>query len=415
MTTDDTITKQPSVYSVDEARDAILSLVNPPTATDTIPVDEAVGRVVANDIVAIHSIPSFRNSAMDGYAIRHEDSKTNNQFKLIGHSLAGHPFTGDLTQQGAVRITTGAFVPPSADTVVMQENTSIKNNNITIDQAPDKYQHIRNPGDDINSGTQLICRYQRLTPAHTGLLAAQGIANVDVYRKPRVGVFSTGDELCTSAESLQSGKIYDSNRASLRSSLLLAGIDAVDLGIAADSIDAMDTVFDRAGEFDFILSSGGVSVGEADFVKSALESNGELFFWKVAMKPGKPMVTGKLNTGAFYFGLPGNPVSSLVTCIQFVIPALRAFSGEPYVAPTRFPATCMNELHKEIGRFEFQRGIVAANDKGALQVETTGLQDSHVLSSLSTANCFICLDADSSGAKAGEEVKITLFDSLPGL
>ncbi len=414
MTSDKTNHNQPSVYSVDEAREAILALVEKPVATESVSVDEAAGRITASDITALHSIPPFRSSAMDGYAIRYGDSTTSPLFRVTGQSLAGHPFKGTLSAGDTVRITTGALVPASADTVVIQENTTVEGDKLTIRHAPGKHQHIRNPGDDIKSGAMLVKQFKRLTPADTGLLAAQGIACIDVYRKPRVGLFSTGDELCTSAESLEPGKIYDSNRASIKSSLRMAGIDCIDLGIVNDSIEAMSQIFRYTNEFDFILSSGGVSVGEADFVKPALESSGELCFWKVAMKPGKPMVTGKLNTGALYFGLPGNPVSSLVTCIQFVIPALRAFSGEPYIAPARLPAVCTDNLVKDPGRFEFQRGILS-DESGSLHVTTTGMQDSHVLSSMSAANCFICLEADSNGVSAGEEVKIILFDSIRGL
>ncbi|OED35349.1 hypothetical protein AB833_30780 [Chromatiales bacterium (ex Bugula neritina AB1)] len=403
------------VYSLDEARDAVLALIPAPVSTESIALENAVNRVLAKDIRAQHQVPPFRNSAMDGYAIRYQDSLNTEQFRLAGKSLAGHPFTGNMPANSAVRITTGAALPADADTVVIQENTIVEDDVISFTQAPKAQQHLRNPGDDIAIGQLLIEKNRRLSPADTGLIAAQGIATVDVFIQPRVAVFSTGDELCNAGTPLKYGQIYDSNRTSIRSLLARAGIETTDLGIISDHPDAMQTIMNRGADFDFILSSGGVSVGEADYVKASLENNGELFFWKVAMKPGKPMVTGKLTGGAFYFGLPGNPVSSMVTCVQFVIPAINAFCGQTYQPPISLSAVAQCNLPKEIGRFEFQRACAFPDEKGKLTVTTTGLQDSHVLSSMTKANCFVCLQADSSGANAGDIVEIILFSSLPGL
>lgn len=415
MKSDKTAPAQASVYSLDQARDAILKLMPEPTATESVELENAISRILATEITAQQQVPPFKNSAMDGYAIRHQDTANTDRFTLAGSSLAGHPFSGAIPANGAVRITTGAAIPDGADTVVIQENAEVANNNVTFTQAPIKQQHIRNAGDDIAIGQQLIAKNKRLSASDTGLIAAQGLKAVDVYIQPKVAVFSTGDELCDAGSSLQYGQIYDSNRTSIRSILKRAGIESTDLGIAADSPDAMQQILDFGADFDFILSSGGVSVGEADFVKSSLEANGELFFWKVAMKPGKPMVTGRLQGGAFYFGLPGNPVSSMVTCVQFVIPAINRFCGLAYKPPMTLQAEALCDLPKEVGRFEFQRACAATDKSGRLTVTSTGMQDSHVLSSMSIANCFACLEADSNGVKAGQTVKIVLFSAITGL
>ena len=411
----DTPATPTTAYTVDQARDAVLAKMLPLRRTESIGLHAALGRVTANDIVATHNIPTFQNSAMDGFAVRYEDTIDRNRFSVAGTSLAGHPFAGEIPHGSVVKITTGAQLPPAADTIIIVENTSAEGDHIIINKAPIKNQYVRNPGDDIKQGEVLVAKQKQLGAADLGLLAAQGIEQLEVFKQPRIGVFSTGDELRQPGQKLGSGQIYDSNRITIQSLLRTAGFDSVDLGIARDNEKDLQNILENSAQCDFILSSGGVSVGEADFVKSVLEANGELFFWKVAMKPGKPMVTGKLHTGATYFGLPGNPVSSMVTCIQFVIPAIQAYSGLDYIPTRMLKARSESMLSKEKGRFEYQRGVASVNQKGELLVSTTGLQDSHVLKSMSDANCFICLDRASTGAAAGTEVDIILFDSLAGL
>ena len=404
-----------SVLTVDEARLAILDLIPQTSRTETIPLTEAVGRIAASDTHAKHDIPPFRNSAMDGYAVLHSDLSNVQRFSIVGSSLAGHPYTSDIATGQAVRITTGAATPGNADAIVIQELVNHDGDTFTTGAQVKSEQYIRNPGDDIQRGQLLLATNTPISAAHTGLLAAQGLSEITVFCLPKVGVFSTGDELCAANDKLGKGQIYDSNRTSIQALLKKAGIDSQDLGICKDDPQDIERVMNAAAEFDFVLSSGGVSVGEADYVKQTLEKNGELFFWKVAMKPGKPLVTGKLKNDAIYFGLPGNPVSSMVTCLQFVIPALAAFSGCSYQTPPVLQAICLSELQKERGRFEFQRGKVEVSSTGELQVSTTGLQDSHVLSSMSHANCFICLDQHATGARTGDKVNIILFSSYPGL
>ena len=409
-----------AVLTIDQARDAILALISTTTVTDNIAITDATGRTIAFDVYATTAIPPFKNSAMDGFAVRYKDmgqeeSCSHQHFKIIGKSLAGHPFNGNVSEGEAVRITTGAALPEGANAIVIQELAAVTKDTFTTKATLRANQYIRNPGDDIKSGQQLIAANTKLTAAHIGLLAAQGISHIDVFALPKVGVFSTGDELCTPSEKLSHGDIFDSNRATIQSVLRNAGIDSIDLGICKDDPKALEKLMKSTGNLDFVLSSGGVSVGEADHIKDVLEANGELLFWKVAMKPGKPLVSGKLSTGAWYFGLPGNPVSSMVTCVQFVIPAIRAFSGLKYRPPLVLRAICLDKLTKEPGRFEFQRGIASVGENGEIKVSATGLQDSHVLSSMSKANCFICLDQFATGADTNEMVAIILFNSLDGL
>jgi molybdopterin molybdotransferase len=403
------------VYSVDEARAAVLEAIPRTTQTERVPVVTSVDRILAEKIIAAHDIPPFRNSAMDGYAIRFSDYQSNVRFEVIGKSLAGHPYNRLLEANTAVKITTGAMVPDNADTIVIQENTTREGDAIKVEQPPTHQAYIRNIGDDISIGTGLITPGTRLTPAHTGLLAAQGMATVDVYRLPRIAVFSTGDELVEPGQHLRDGAIFDSNRTTISALLHKAGFPTVDLGILKDDEQALRSHLAQLDAFDFVISSGGVSVGEADHMKAALEATGSLSFWKVAMKPGKPLVTGRLTGGAHYFGLPGNPVSGMVTCLQFVVPALLSHCGLSYEKPKPFRARCDSTLIKEAGRFEYQRGVYSINKSGNPVVTTTGMQDSHVLHSMSSANCFICLEPSSTGVSQGEDVPIVLFDALLGV
>lgn len=406
---------QPSTYSVDQARDAILEAAPVCTQTDDVTPLNALGRVLASDLFATHEIPSFRNSAMDGYAIRFGDYQPDTPFEVVDKSLAGHPYTGAMPPGSAVKITTGARIPDDADTIIIQENTIVDGHQIHVTRAPEPHEFVRHPGDDITKGKLLIPAGTSLNAAHAGLISAQGLERIEVYRQPVIAVFSTGDELMQPGTRLEPGAIYDSNRTTLRALLKQAGFDSKDLGIVKDNEAEISQLLQQLHDVDFVISSGGVSVGEADHMKAALEATGRLHFWKVAMKPGKPLVTGTLADGAFYFGLPGNPVSSMVTCIQFVIPALYGYSKQPYIRPPVFRAISQSDLSKAPGRFEFQRGRYSIDANGAVCVSTTGMQDSHVLSSMAAANCFICLDEASNGAQKGEYVDVILFDTLPGI
>ena len=400
---------------MDEARSKVLQAVTPCIEKETVNLSHATGRTCAADLLARHDIPHFRNSAMDGYAVRHDAIEVGVAMPVVGVSLAGHPFSTPIENNQAVRITTGAQIPPGADTIVIQENTSSDDTMVTINKQPQRGQHNRHPGDDIKKDQLLVRAGQNICVATVGLLAGQGYQSIDVTRQPRIGLFSTGDELCDAGTDLANGQIYDSNRITLATMLRRAGADVTDLGIVRDNRSSVEQALNHQNQFDFVISSGGVSVGEADFIKSALEDNAELLFWKIAMKPGKPLVSARLKSGAMYFGLPGNPVSSMVTCAYFVIPAIQKFAALPHDPPPRIPATTLDTLAKEAGRFEFQRGIASKADNQGYTVRSTGLQDSHVLSSMSAANCFICLPRESTGVAKGNTVEIILFSSTPGL
>lgn len=404
-----------AALDVQTARAKVLQAITSGNETEVVSIAEAVGRVVADNITAQYDSPPFRNSAMDGYAVSCGDIETGKPIPVAGVSLAGHPYTEPVVRGEAVRITTGAMMPDASDSIVIQENTSAGHNHVTINKLPNAGQHVRHPGDDIKKGQLLVTSGQFVGAATAGLLAAQGYRQITVRRRARIGIFSTGDELCEPGETLAPGQIYDSNRITLNAMLSSAGATVTDLGIVRDTRDAVDRALRQTGDFDFIVSSGGVSVGEADFIKAALTDNAELLFWKIAMKPGKPLVSAQLKSGAMYFGLPGNPVSSMVTCAHFVVPAVRKFSSLPHPLPVQHQATTVDTLRKEVGRFEFQRGYATRQPDNTHSVSSTGLQDSHVLSSMSAANCFICLPRYSSGAIAGSQVDIILFDDISGL
>ena len=266
--------------TVDEARNAILDLVMTTSETETVSVIDCVDRICAEDIFARQQIPQFRNSAMDGYAIRIDDLVSSRSLKVVGKSLAGHPFNGTMAKGTAVEITTGAMIPAEADTIVISENSTLANGQLTLTAEPIRHQHVRNPGDDIASNTKIVSRLQRLNPSDSGLIAAQGIYDVSVTKLPRVGIFSTGDELCEHGETLSDGQIYDSNRVTITSLLKRCGIQVTDLGIVKDDPSQLHQLLNAHDDYDFILSSGGVSVGQADYVKEVVGQNGELVFGK---------------------------------------------------------------------------------------------------------------------------------------
>ena len=295
----------------------------------------------------------------------------------------------------------------AADTVVMQERVEKKDDSIGIDSDNQPGQNVRQAGEDIRLGEIVLERGKLIRPAELGLLASAGIGEVTVYKKLRVAFFSTGDELRPVGSELQKGQIYDSNRYTLYGMLSRLGVEITDLGVIGDERDAIAQVFsDAAARADVVITSGGVSVGEADFVKEILEQQGTVHFWKVAMKPGRPLAFGKIGD-AWFFGLPGNPVSVMVTFYVFVLPALEKMMGIPYREPLTVTATCSSRLRKRAGRIEYQRGILSLEKNGGPQgrsyrVSKTGPQGSGVLRSMSDANCFIILPMESSGVEAGD-------------
>ncbi|TCK18915.1 molybdopterin molybdochelatase [Thiogranum longum] len=403
------------LLSVEQGRQRILDAVPVIADHEQLHLRAALNRVLAEPVVSAIDVPPFANSAMDGYAIRHEDCSTASPctLNIIGTSFAGTPFTGEVKAGQCIRIMTGAVMPDGADTVLMQETVERDGEKIQFDPAGVKAgQHVRYAGEDTRTGQSVLEPGKVLGPAELGLLASVGVGEIRVWRRLRVAFFSTGDELASIGTPLQAGQIYDSNRYALYGLLSNAGIDFHDLGVIPDQREAVRDAFRQAADMaDLVLTSGGVSVGEADFVTETLEELGEINFWRMAMKPGKPLAFGKLDDAVF-FGLPGNPVSAMVTFYQFVLPAIRKMGGIQMREPLVFEARCANPLKKAPGRTEFQRGVLQHSMDGSWQVSTTGLQGSHVLRSMSLANCFILLPAESTGASEGENVLVQPFCDL---
>lgn len=402
------------MLSVDEARQRIMNSIIPIQGVEQLAIRESLGRVLAEDIVSTINVPAYDNSAMDGYAISSDDigQQASKGLTLAGESFAGKPFNGKMNSGEAVRIMTGAMIPQGADTVVMQEQVSRNDNTIIIEGDVHKGDHLRRAGEDMYIGQTVLTPGKLITPAELGLLASMGVAEVAVKRRLRVAFFSTGDELCSLGQVLKEGQIYDSNRYTLYGMLQRFGADIIDMGVVPDSREAIREAFRQAASIaDAILTSGGVSVGEADYVKETLEELGEVNFWRVAMKPGKPLAIGRVEQAAF-FGVPGNPVSAMATFYQFALPALQKQAGMDVPFKLILKARSQCQLKKAVGRLEYQRGILGYDEQGDLVVNSTGVQGSHILTSMSLANCFIILDADTDGVKEGEQVHVQPFAGL---
>jgi len=353
---------------------------------------------------------------MDGYAIHSNDipEKNTASLKNIGTAWAGRPYKGEVKKGECARIMTGAAMPAGTDTVVMQEHVEKLDENILIDSSHLAGQNVRQAGEDIPEGGQVLNKGKLLSPADLGLLASVGISEVEVTKNLRVAFFSTGDELRPVGSQLEVGQIYDSNRYTLHGMLTRLGVEIIDLGVIKDKREAVEQAFlDAADKADVIITSGGVSVGDADFVKETLEKIGEVNFWKVAMKPGRPLAFGKINN-AWFFGLPGNPVSVMVTFYMFVQPALKKLSGSDYQAPLMINAKCQTKLRKRPGRVEYQRGVLtqSKNNPTEYEVIKTGEQGSGILRSMSDANCFIILAMESEGVEVGDNVQVLPFEAI---
>lgn len=404
----------PYSLDVDVALQRILAAMTCIDGTENVPVRGALGRVLAGDVASAIDVPAATNSAMDGYAVAGKEiPKTGTrELDVTGTAWAGRPYQGAVAGGQAVRIMTGAVLPPGADTVIIQERVERTGNRIRIGADTRPGDNVRAAGEDIAAGARVLAAGTRLTPADIGLLASLGIGRVDVHRPVRVAFFSTGDELRSVGEQLGPGDVYDSNRYTLHGMLSRLGADIVDLGVVRDERAALEKAFvDAATGANVVITSGGVSVGEADFVREILQKTGQVEFWKVAMKPGRPLAFGRVRD-AWFFGLPGNPVSVMVTFYQFVQPALRRLMGERTTAPQRFRVRCESRLKKRPGRVEFQRGILEPDANGVLVVRKTGAQGSGILSSMSHGNCFIILPMDSEGVEPGATVDVEPFFGL---
>jgi len=407
----------PNSMPVTKARALIRDFLAPMSATERLHIRSALGRVLAEDIVSPLAVPGHDNSAMDGYAVRFGDldAAAETVLKRVGESFAGKPWPGAIGAGECVRIFTGGVMPQGADSVVMQERTVEDASGVHV--APGAVtkagQNRRFAGEDLKAGQVVFHSGQRIHPAEMGMIASLGIGEISVYRRLRVAFFSTGDELKSVGTPLATGEIYDSNRYTLHGMLTRLGCDAIDMGVVEDVPEKLERAFAAAaGAADVVITSGGVSVGEADYVKQLLDKLGEVLFWKIAMKPGRPLAYGKIG-GAHFFGLPGNPVSVMVTFYQFVRDALLVLQGQRDVAPLpTFKVPLSAPIRKVPGRTEFQRGILTAGAGGGWTVRTTGDQGSGILSSMSQANCFIILGSDTGNVAAGEQVDVQLLEGL---
>jgi len=404
----------PDSMPVTKARELIRQFLTPVSVAERAHVRAALGRVLAADVVSPLDVPAHDNSAMDGYAVRYADLKDDGAtLRVAGTAYAGVPYTGTIGPRECVRIMTGAVVPAGTDTIVMQEHVQAQGDQVAIGKGHRQGQNLRRAGEDLKAGQAALKRGQRLRPAELGLIASLGVAEVSVYRKLRVAFFSTGDELVSIGHPLAAGQIYDSNRYTLYGMLTRLGCEVVDMGVVRDDPELLEQAFrEAAATADVVITSGGVSVGEADFVKDLLNRLGEVVFWKIAMKPGRPLAYGRIGS-AHFFGLPGNPVSVMVTFYEFVREALLKLAGlDPVPALPTFQVPCVSSLKKAPGRTEFQRGILEQDAAGAWTVRVTGEQGSGILRSMSAANCFIVLPEAQGNVAAGTLVAVQVLEGI---
>lgn len=392
-----------------DARRRIDERITPISATERLPLPQALHRVLAHSVAADVNVPSADNSSMDGYGYAADDmAGPGTRLRIAGQSLAGHPFTGRIGAGECVRIMTGAVVPEGVDTVVMQENTTADDEQaVIIDKPATLGDNIRPAGEDIARGDCVLAAGHLLRPADIALLASVGAAEVEVFRRLRVAFFSTGDELRPIDGPLAPGEIYDSNRYGLAAQIESLGMEGVDLGAVEDSPAALAAAFDKAAGCDALITSGGVSVGDADHVVDVLRGKGAIDFWRVAIKPGKPLAFGTIGETRF-FGLPGNPVSTAVTFIQLVRPALVRLAGGRAAAPIRFTLKTATDLSKRPGRENFLRAQLDF-EADPPQVVAIDHQGSGVMRSMSRADAFIVLPAESADVPAGTPVTVEPF------
>jgi len=407
----------PDSMPVERARELIRTFLVPVTATERIHIRASLGRILAIDVRSPVAVPAHDNSAMDGYAVRFGDLTPDRETVLarVGESFAGKPSSAVVGAGQCVRIFTGGVMPQGADTVVMQERAREDGGRVSIaaGAVAKEGANRRFAGEDLKPGELVFRTGDLVHPAELGMMASLGIGEITVFRRLRVAFFSTGDELKSIGTALGAGEIYDSNRYTIYGMLKRLDCELLDMGVVPDSPEALERAFaEAAATADVVITSGGVSVGEADFVRDLLAKLGEVLFWKIAMKPGRPLAYGRIG-GAHFFGLPGNPVAVMVTFYEFVQDALRVLQGRRDIAPRpTFKVPLAAPIKKVPGRTEFQRGILTPDGNGGFTVRTTGEQGSGILSSMALANCFIVLPAHTVSCAAGDLVDVQLLEGM---
>ncbi|EIW7863847.1 bifunctional molybdopterin-guanine dinucleotide biosynthesis adaptor protein MobB/molybdopterin molybdotransferase MoeA [Vibrio parahaemolyticus] len=399
-------TLSPAFLSVVQGQEKILSLVNTVSEIEACKIENAYGRVLAEHIISPVNVPQYTNSAMDGYAIRSDDVDRDS-YQVVAEVMAGHAYDQPLEVGQAVKIMTGAPTPRNGDTVVMREQASQEGDKVTFNGSNIKAgQNVRQAGEDLAIGSDVFTAGTRLASPEMGMIASLGFGEANVFRKLKVAVFSTGDEVQAPGTEQKANSIYDSNRFTIMGMLEKLGCEILDFGILEDNEQLMIEALENASaQADVVMTSGGVSVGDADYIKLALDKLGQIDFWRINMRPGRPLAFGQINNKPF-FGLPGNPVAVMVSFINFVEPALRKMQGEQGWKPLKVNAIATENLRSRQGRTEFSRGIYELDDTGRLTVRTTGKQGSGILRSMSEANCLIEISPAIDTVKAGESVTI---------
>ena len=399
-------TLSPAFLSVVQGQEKILSLVNTVSEIEACKIENAYGRVLAEHIVSPVNVPQYTNSAMDGYAIRSDDVDRDS-YQVVAEVMAGHAYEQPLEVGQAVKIMTGAPTPRNGDTVVMREQAIQEGDKVTFNGANIKAgQNVRQAGEDLAIGSDVFTAGTRLASPEMGMIASLGFGEANVFRKLKVAVFSTGDEVQAPGTEQKANSIYDSNRFTIMGMLEKLGCEILDFGILEDNEQLMIEALENASaQADVVMTSGGVSVGDADYIKLALDKLGQIDFWRINMRPGRPLAFGQINNKPF-FGLPGNPVAVMVSFINFVEPALRKMQGEQGWKPLKVNAIATENLRSRQGRTEFSRGVYELDATGRLTVRTTGKQGSGILRSMSEANCLIEISPAIDTVKAGESVTI---------